>query len=301
MEVILVDSASADNTKRIMTEFASEDTQFKRVAIYDNPQRKQACGWNIAIKNAKGDAIIRVDGHARIPNDFVKKNVECLNSGEYVCGGPRPNITLQNGKWKDMLLAVESSMFGSSIAPYRRKDEYRKYVKSIFHGAYRREIFQLIGGFNEELGRTEDNELHYRIRKAGYKICYDPLIISFQYVRSSWKGMVKQKYGNGYWIGRTTGICMGCLSIYHFIPITFVLTLFMGILFGMTVSWLPLIGILSVYAVFGISAVLSAFKEKGKNYVFILMPAIFLSLHISYGIGTIVGLMDMLIRKCRCK
>ena len=94
---------------------------------------------------------------------------------------------------------------------------------------------------------------------------------------------------------------MGCLSIYHFIPITFVLTLFMGILFGMTVSWLPLIGILSVYAVFGISAVLSAFKEKGKNYVFILMPAIFLSLHISYGIGTIVGLMDMLIRKCRCK
>ena len=92
-------------------------------------------------------------------------------------------------------------MFGSSIASYRREGK-KSYVKSVFHGAYRRKVFEDVGGFNEALGRTEDNELHYRIRRKGYKICFHPGIHSRQHVRSSLKEMVRQKYSNGYWIGR---------------------------------------------------------------------------------------------------
>ena len=63
--------------------------------------------------------------------------------------------------------------------------------------------------------------MHYRIRKAGYKICFNPDIISYQNIRNSWCGMLKQKYGNGHWIGLTLGVCPGCFSIHHFVPLAF--------------------------------------------------------------------------------
>ena len=113
-------------------------------------------------------------------------------------------------------------MFGSSAASYRRSEK-KSYVKSVFHGAYKREVFDNVGGFDEQLGRTEDNEIHYRIRKAGYKICYSPDIISYQHTRSTLKGMLKQKYGNGYWVALTLKVCPGCLSFYHFVPLCFVI------------------------------------------------------------------------------
>ena len=124
--------------------------------------------------------MIRVDAHASIPREFVRKNVEILETGEMVSGGPRPNIIDESTPWKETLLLAEQSMFGSSMASYRRSQK-KQYVKSLFHGAYRREVLEKVGGFDEQLGRTEDNEFHYRIRKAGYKICYSPGIISYQH------------------------------------------------------------------------------------------------------------------------
>lgn len=166
------------------------------------------------MREYKGDAIIKVDAHAVIPEDFVSKNVRVLETGEYICGGQRPNIIDKPTPFKETLLLAESSMFGSSIASYRNNPG-KTYVKSLFHAAYRREVFEKVGFFNEELVRTEDNEIHYRMRKAGYKLCFDPDIISYQYTRSSLKAMLKQKYANGYWIGKTSKVCPKCLSIYH--------------------------------------------------------------------------------------
>ena len=132
---------------------------------------------NIVLKNSKADVILRIDAHAKLDKDFIENNMKCINSGEFVCGGPRENIIDENTGWKRLLLSAEQSMFGSGIASYRNKTEERKYVKSVFHGAYRREVIEKVGLFNEGLIRTEDNEYNYRIRKVGYKICYDPLDI----------------------------------------------------------------------------------------------------------------------------
>ena len=195
MEVVLIDSCSEDNTKKIMEKFREENKDFVNVQVLDNPRKIQAAGWNVAIKNYKGDAILRVDAHAAIPKEFVRKNAEVLESGEYVSGGVRPNMVDESTPWKETLLLAEQSMFGSSIAPYRRSEK-NTYVKSVFHGAYKREVFDKVGLFNEQLGRTEDNEINYRIRAAGYKICCSPDIVSYQHTRNSLKAMLKQKYGN---------------------------------------------------------------------------------------------------------
>lgn len=323
IEVLLVDSASTDGTRKIMHEFArnnknsSEAMRFRDVRVLDNPKRTLPCGWNVALAAYHGEAILKVDAHAAVPSDFVSKNVALLESGEDVTGGQRPNIIDDPTPWKETLLLAESSMFGSSIAPYRNNPG-KSYVKSMFHAAYRRKVFDTIGGFNENLARTEDNEVHYRMRKAGFKLCFSPDIISYQHTRSSLKKMLHQKYANGYWIGLTSGVCPGCLSLYHFVPFAFVLAILLStilcLLFGATgigeiapdgtygamhvvrlivylltgVMW----GLYWLIAlVMAVIAVIGAGKKR--NITCIVLPFLFFLLHISYGIGTLVGMIKM--------
>lgn len=288
IEVVLVDGLSTDNTRNIMSKFKNQNFQYQRVIIVDNEKKIQPSGWNKAILEAKGDIILRIDAHASIPKDFIEKNVGCIESGEMVCGGYRPNIIDQETPWKKTLLSAESSMFGSSIAPYRRSNE-KHYVKSIFHGAYRSEVFEKVGGFNESLKRTEDNELHYRIRKAGYNICFDPKIVSYQHARNSLRKMIKQKYLNGFWIGKTLKVCPKCLSWYHFVPACFVL----GIMLTSTLLVLNSISLFilmwSAYLLLGIVMMINTIVKDKFNVLYLLLPIILLLLHSSYGIGTIFG------------
>lgn len=292
MEVVLVDAMSTDQTKQLMMDFSKKEHGFKRVVVLNNEKKIQAAGWNVAIKEARGDIILRIDAHTMIPSDFVTKNVQCILSGENVSGGRRPNVVEDETPWKHTLLLAESSMFGSSIAPYR-KGNHKTYVKSVFHGAYRKEVFEKAGLFNENLGRTEDNEMHYRIRKAGYKICFNPDIISYQNIRNSWLGMLRQKYGNGHWIGLTLGICPRCFSIHHFVPLLFILALIIT-------GFLALIGykclfflLCVLYVAIDLLMSLFAIRKQRKYIYYFLLPTIFLSLHIAYGVGTLFGIIEM--------
>ena len=267
MEVVLVDSASTDGTKAVMQKFADENKMGARqIIVLDNPKKTLPCGWNVLLDNYTGEAVIRVDAHAHIPEDFVSKNVKVLEEGEMVVGGV--------------------------------------YMKSLFHAAYRREVFEKIGHYNEALARTEDNEIHYRMRKAGFKLRFCPDIISYQHTRSSLPKMLKQKYANGYWIGKTSKVCPGCLSIYHFVPWAFVMaiivttvasvsckllavkSIFSRIVYGLTGLMWGAYWLLAV--VMSIVAVIGAKKERNKTCF--ALPFLFFLLHISYGIGTVCGL-----------
>lgn len=292
MEIILVDSVSTDRTRNLMETFAKTADDFYGVQVLSNEKMLLAPGWNLAIENAHGDAVVRVDAHAEIPEDFVSKNVGVLMAGEDVVGGRRPNVVAEKTPWRETLLTAESSMFGSSIAPYR-DGQKREYVKSIFHGMYRKQVLDTVGGFDERLGRTEDNEFHYRIRKAGYRICFDPSIISYQHVRSSLKAMIRQKYGNGFWIGRTLGVCPRCFSVFHLVPAAFVGALAVTLLLflmGLPLLFLLLIG---AYAAADLAVTIMAIRQKKFWIGDLALPFIFFMLHMAYGIGTIVGLVGM--------
>ncbi len=291
-EIVLIDSMSMDGTRKIMEDFQNENQGYFGIQILENKKKKQASGWNVAIANYKGDIIVRVDAHAAIPNDFISKNVKVLESGEFVSGGVRPNIIDESTDWKETLLLAEQSMFGSSIASYRRSNK-KMYVKSVFHGAYKREVFEKVGGFNEQLGRTEDNEIHYRIRQTGYNICYSPDIISYQHSRNSLKGMLKQKYGNGYWVALTLKACPKCLSIYHFVPLLFVCGIILTGLLAMV--GYPMFAYLLWAAYWFVAILMALLSVKGveKNIYQILLPILFFMLHVSYGIGSLIGIIKL--------
>ena len=290
-EVILVDGESTDDTWQIMLDFQNDQKHnYKAIKLLKNSMRVQPSGWNLVIQNYNSEILLRIDAHARIPDDFIEKNMFCINSGEYVCGGPRENIIDEDTSWKNMLLMAEQSMFGSGFASYRHGTNEKKYVKSLFHAAYRKEVIDHVGLFNEKLYRTEDNEYHYRVRKAGYKICYSPEIHSYYQTRNNLKSMLKQKFLNGMWIGRTFFICRGSISLFHLIPLAFVIAILLtivGTIFGL--AWPAVVLWIGYCMANFLMTMIAIFTARKKDFVLIFLPFVFLSLHVSYGIGTLFG------------
>lgn len=289
-EIIFVNNGSTDTTGELLSSFANINSDFLRVCVLSQEKSNQATGWNTALSAAMGDVIIRIDAHARIPHNYVEECVKAIEEGENIVGGGRPCITQQKGEWENTLLAAEECLFGSSIMGYRRKHDEKKYLSSLFHAAYRREVFAKAGGFNIYLGRTEDNELHYRMRKAGYKFACCPEISSNQYMRSSFFGMCKQKFSNGLWIGLTVFVSPMCLSILHFAPFCLVAGLIAGVVLSILQMPLLLILLSSVYLLFDIIITISALNFNGYSKKKWLLLLMFPILHLSYGAGTLFGI-----------
>lgn len=298
IQVVLVDSGSEDATPRIMKDFATRATDFESATILPNPGKTAPRGWNVFLSAASGEIMVRLDAHARIPNNFLSQIVAVLAEGEAVAGGPRPTITPKNATaWQQVLHTVEESMFGASIAKYRGNSKSDsnapQYVKSVFHPGYRRSVIDAVGPFNEKLTRTEDNDYSYRIRKAGYKIRFDSRIYSEQIIRPSLLAMIRQKYNNGYWIGRTLFIQPGCIEVYHLVPGAFVFAIAAGIALRLRGIKLPLRLLAASYGTADL--VLSAAslpKVNPPTSKAASLPLIFPALHIAYGIGTWKGILE---------
>lgn len=307
IEIILIDSNSTDKTKEIMSAFDKGD--FYDVKVFDNPGRVLPAGCNIALRNYTGDAIVRIDAHARIPQNFISENVAALMEGHDIVGGVRFSSISENTRMQNTLLMAEESKFGSGIAPYRGSN-INGYVKALFHPCYTRAVFNKVGEFDEELVRTEDNEMNYRIRKAGFKFYCSSSISSEQLIRNSFKEMLQQKYSNGFWIGRTLKKCPKCLSLYHIVPAMFVLGLFVVLISvllavggNVTAGCIAVPGLVVIGLYVFLSLIMSvkavAESKTKRNITNILLPVIFPVMHICYGIGTISGIISSAFSKIK--
>lgn len=288
IEVLLIDSISGDGTWEIMRKFA-ENHDFLRVRLLKNPGRNIPSGHNVALAHYTGGALLRMDAHASMPPDFLRKNVEVLESGEMVCGGRRPNIIDESTPWKQTLLAAEQSMFGSSIAPYRGSGK-KRYTSSLFCGMYRREVYDRVGRYDERLPRSEDNDMTQRVRAAGYRLCYCPEIVFYQHTRNSLRGMLRQKFLNGFWVGKTLGINPRCFSVFHFVPLAFVLGILATAVIALLGCFWPAVLMWSAYGLLILIFSLAEILKKPFSAAKLMLPLLFLLLHVSYGVGTLVGL-----------
>lgn len=289
IEALLVDSASTDATRAIMLDFAKA-TPFE-VKVLDNPKRWLASGINVALAAATGDAIIRLDAHARIPKDFLENNLRALARGKDIVGGCVLG-SAPGGAWESVLRTVDTSRFCGGAAPFRNGGEAR-YVDTLAYALYRREVYDKVGLYDERLRRTEDNDMHYRMRKAGYRFYFSPDIVSYHAARATMRGQLRQKWGNGYWIGRTMRIQPRCFAPRHLIPALFVLALLFGLLLLPFSVW-PLLLLLSAYLacdlVFAVRGALS--QESGRLLALLTLPFLFPAVHVVYGVGTLAGLLS---------
>jgi glycosyltransferase involved in cell wall biosynthesis len=294
MELILVDSASTDSTAIMMQNFCKGfGPEFKRVCLLKNPKRTLPCGWNIALGEARGDVVIRVDAHAVLPGNFISLSVKCLlEHNEDICGGRVISIADEDKPWQKILLQTENSSFGCGIARFRQ-GETRDYVNTLAYAAYKRKVFETVGLFDERLDRTEDNEMHYRMRQAGYRFFFDPQIQSYRKSRNTLKKLIAQKYLNGFWIGLTLGVSPKCFSLYHFVPFAFLICIILSGILALLGIPQPAWIIWGGYLGAAVPAAVLCRETKRLSFSVFAVPLIFLLLHLSYGMGTLAGVLGM--------
>ena len=300
MEILLVDSRSDDGTRAVFEKFQkSNRADFQRVCVLDNPGRTLPRGWNVALREARGDIILRVDAHTRIPADFVRRNAEDIGEGESICGGTVTSVLTGDSHWQRVLLMAENSAFGGGAAKFRRSTK-KEYVETVAFAAYSRRVFETVGGYDERLARTEDNEMHYRMKQAGFRMLLDPAISSSREARSTLSRLLRQKYLNGRWIGLTMGVCPRGFSLYHFVPFAF----FLAVIVTSVLALLghPLLAVL-MWAAYGLAAVLMTIRAFACGEKFcvqgLLLPFVFLLFHLWYGAGTLAGLCRLPFWKAR--
>lgn len=288
IEILLIDSMSKDHTREIMMAFCEDNHDFSAIRVLENPGKLIPRGHNVALAHYSGDALVRVDAHVSLSPDFISLSVKGLLDGEDVCGGIVESVSAQKGSFAQTLLLAENSVFCGGAAGFRRLTQ-KDYVNTLAFALYRREVFDAVGGYHPHLPRSEDNDMNYRVRQAGYRLCCDPTIHSVRYCRSSFGKLLKQKYLNGYWIGKTMGVNPKCFSLYHFVPFAFVL----GILFTTILAMFgfPLLAMLmwGSYLLVDLGVSLMECVKNGFRATNLLLPILFLLLHLSYGIGTLIG------------
>lgn len=286
LEVIVADGMSEDETRKTIGSFQKK---YPAMKLINNPKKIVSAGLNLALREAKGEMIVRVDGHCEISSDYVRRCVELLEKNEAdVVGGPIETIG-ETFTAQAIALAM-SSFFGVGGSAFRTVKNKRKYVDTVAFFAARREILEKAGPFDEELVRNQDDEYNYRLRKLGFRILLDPNIRSRYYSRSSFISLAKQYFQYGFWKVRVFQKHPRQMQWRQFVPAVFIL--FLAASFGLSffgeTGRAALDAIAGSYLTVNLLASLAVSCKNGwRNLV--LLPFIFAVLHFSYGIGFLSG------------
>ena len=286
IEILVADGQSTDRTRDILAELSAADP---RIRVIDNPERLQAAGLGVMVKQAMGDIIVRMDVHCEYAPDYVRKCVETLErTGADNVGGA------QRAKAKSMfqraLCAALTSPLGVGGAKYRSADA-EGFVDTVFLGAFRRKVFETVGLWDPRAITNEDAELNQRIRDSGGQIYLSRDIVVHYFPRDTFKTLAKQyfKYGRG---RARTLLKLGTFpTLRPLIP--FLVTTGAATLLAVPPLW-PIAP--AAFATYALATGAEAVRVGGALGApsIPMVWAMFPVLHISHGLGFAAGLVQYL-------
>jgi succinoglycan biosynthesis protein ExoA len=287
-ELLVIDGESTDGSPGIVQRFAADSDV--EVRLLENPALKTAPGLNIGLDAAKGEVIVRVDAHAEVAPDFLSQSVAALEETYAdAVGGPIESVA--EGLVGEAIALAMSSPFGIGNAAFRYSQE-PQYTDTVAFAAYRRDVFERIGGFAEDIDFGEDDEFNYRLGDAGGKIFLTPKIRSVYHTRSSLPALFRQYRAYGRAKVKVLRRHPAQARLRQMVPASFVgalgsLSLVSPILRRFR-GLLRLVLTLYLLATFAASFKIAS--EKGWRYLPVL-PLAFACLHVSYGVGFLEALM----------
>ena len=276
IEVILAVAPSEDRTLEIALRLHMNDP---RVVIVENTSGRTAAGLNLAIAASQYSIIVRVDGHANIPNNYCELVSEVLETtGAVNVGG----VMAAEGKSlfeKSVARAMRSAL-GVGASRFHTGGKAGE-VDTVYLGAFRKEALIAAGGFDERFTRAQDWELNFRLRQAGGVVYFDPRLVVTYRPRSTVKALAKQYFEYGRWRRVVSRRHQGTINYRYLAPPFTVAATFFSLILGCLVSPFLFIPAL-VYAVFILIASVVIGKSVGE---FLCLPTILLTMHISWGVG----------------
>ena len=285
LHVWVVDGMSDDGTRALVGEYAE---RYSFIKLVDNARRTTPYALNLGLEPLDYDIGIILGAHAVVDADFIINNARVLEQHPEVgcAGGIIRNV--HENEWSEIISLAMSSVFGVGNAHFRTGGK-SGYVDTVAFGAYRREVFERVGFFDEELARNQDDEFNYRVVQGGFKIYLDPAILSDYYVRGSISKLYKQYDQYGYWkvfVNKKHGAVTTLRQLAPPLWVFFLLVGWTGVLIH------PILG--GMYAVVVAMYVALAFYTASRMPVkslrnFLMLLRTFGVLHFSYGLGYLRG------------
>jgi succinoglycan biosynthesis protein ExoA len=294
-EAIIADGMSDDGTREVLEDYGARYPQLRFVP---NPGRIVSTGLNAAIRAARGEIIIRMDAHTSYAPNYCRLCVETLKrTGADNVGGPARTQTV--GVRARAVAAAYHSRFSTGGARFH-DENYEGWVDTLPYGCWCKTTLVGLGLFDEALVRNQDDELNLRLTRSGGKIWQSPAIVSWYSPRPTLSSLFHQYFQYGFW--KVAVIRKHRLpgSWRHVVPIGFVLAnAFLLVFMVVTravgaeeqftagaILWLTMT---TAYSVATLTA--SVITARARGWVILpYLPVTFLTYHLSYGLGFLVGL-----------
>lgn len=297
MEVLLVDGMSTDKTRDIVAGYSS---CYPFIRLLDNPQKIVPYAMNVGIEVSRGNVIIRLDAHALYEKNYFSALVRRLvelgadNVGT-VC---RTDVLNVNAKTL-AIRQVLSHRFGVGNSTFRLGITEVQEVDTVPFGCWRRDVFDKYGLYDVRLIRNQDIELNKRIVRGGGHIYIIPDTFCTYLARETFFALARNNYGNGKWNILTVFYTkqFSSLSIRHFIPLLFILSVILPLIGGLLVWQFALVGVFSLLLYTSFFCVISLQLAYKKHLSFIRLMQSFFVLHWSYGWGSLCGLLRLPFRR----
>jgi glycosyltransferase involved in cell wall biosynthesis len=294
MQLVVADGDSDDGTREILERVAAADA---RVRVIANPRRIVSTGLNAALAQAEGEVIVRMDVHTEYAGDYVAQCIAALvETGADNAGGPwRAEPDDGGGPMQQAVAAAFQSRWVAGGALSRKLD-HDGWVDTVYLGAWPRRTFDRFGGFDEALVRNQDDEHNLRIVKGGGRVWQSSRIRSVYRPRAALRQVFRQYLQYGYWkpfVMRKHG---QPASARHLVPAAFVGGLIVTAVLALAggAAW-PLVGLVGLYGLTVIAMTLGVARERQPSMAALLrVPAVIVSYHLSYGIGSLLGWWDAL-------
>ena len=291
LEVLFVDGQSSDRTRDIIANYM---LNYSFIKLLDNPKRIAPAALNIGIRASSGDIIMRLDAHAKYPANYFSLLVSKLKeSGADNVGGVCRTLPAKDTSVCRAIAHAMSSPFGMGNSYFRIGSDHEMWVDTVPFGCFKREIFDKIGLFDEELVRNQDDEFNGRIIKNGGRILLLPEVVVDYFARDSLTKTAKMFFQYGLFKPLVNHKLQKPTTLRQFIPPLFFAGLIAGGLlsvFSKTILWI-FVSVIVLY-------VLCCFafgRNRERVWPDILwMPFTFSAIHLSYGCGYWVGILKMI-------
>lgn len=298
MSVIIADGMSSDRTRGEIEAFKVLHPDLE-IAIIDNERRIIPAALNRALHAARGEIIVRLDAHSVPRLDYVERCVTALQQGlgENV-GGVWEIVPGASGWPARSIAAAAAHPFGVGDARYRYTDHAGQ-VDTVPFGAFRKDIIQRIGPFDEKLLSNEDYEFNVRIRQSGGVVWLDPKIRSVYIARSNFGDLARQYWRYGFWKLRMLISYPESLRWRQALPPIFVTGLLLGLLVCLffPVLWRVYLLLVSVYTLLLFLGGLNTAIQRKEFSFAVGVPLAIAMMHISWGSGFLWSLLSFFFSK----
>lgn len=293
LEIIVVDGKSNDGTLSILAQLKTEYNQLK---IVENQKKITPVSLNLGLNTASSRFVLIASAHSSFDKHYIEVLINALEETPDAIGvgGPMKTLVKNETKTSCAIQEVLQHKFGVGNSIFRTGTNKKIEVDTVPFGLYKKEVLVNAGGYDEKLVRNHDMELSKRLTESGGKIYLIPETSCNYFARETYRGLNKNNFKNGKWNMLTVYITrrFSSLSIRHFVPMLFVLSLILPSLLSFLYFPFIYLSTLSLLLyVLGITY-FSASINSNKTTFFHLFFG-FLSLHFSYGLGSLIGLLSI--------